>query len=77
MIAAVFAPVIVLDQLFAEPPSDAVSLALTRHWGLVFCFGGLLVGNAYRPEIRKPVLVFTILLRKHLLRGITFGAIRK
>ena len=24
-----------------------------------------------------PVLVFTILLRKHLLRGITFGAIRK
>lgn len=24
-----------------------------------------------------PVLVFTILLRKHLLRGITFGAVRK
>ena len=24
-----------------------------------------------------PVLFFTILLRKHLLRGITFGAIRK
>ncbi len=24
-----------------------------------------------------PVLVFTVLLRKHLLRGITFGAIRK
>jgi multiple sugar transport system permease protein len=24
-----------------------------------------------------PVLIFTVLLRKHLLRGITFGAIRK
>jgi multiple sugar transport system permease protein len=24
-----------------------------------------------------PVLVFTVLLRKHLLRGVTFGAIRK
>ena len=24
-----------------------------------------------------PILVFTILLRKHLLRGITFGAVRK
>jgi multiple sugar transport system permease protein len=24
-----------------------------------------------------PALVFTIILRKHLVRGITFGAIRK
>ena len=24
-----------------------------------------------------PILVFTVLLRKHLLRGITFGAVRK
>jgi ABC-type glycerol-3-phosphate transport system permease component len=24
-----------------------------------------------------PILVFTILLRKQLLRGITFGAVRK
>ena len=24
-----------------------------------------------------PILVFTVLLRKHLLRGITFGALRK
>jgi multiple sugar transport system permease protein len=24
-----------------------------------------------------PVMVFTVLLRKHLLRGITFGAVRK
>ena len=24
-----------------------------------------------------PVMIFTIILRKHLLRGITFGAVRK
>ena len=24
-----------------------------------------------------PIMLFTILLRKHLLRGITFGAVRK
>ena len=50
MIAAVFAPALVLDQLFAEPPSDAVTLAVIRHWGLlVFCFGGLLVWAALSP----------------------------
>jgi len=71
MIAAFFAPAIVLNQLFAEPPSDAVSLAITRHWGLlVFCFGGLLVWSAYRPEIRKPVLVFTIVEKVALVLGI-------
>ena len=71
MIVAFFAPAIVLNQLFAEPPSDAVSLAITRHWGsLVFCFGGLLVWSAYRPEIRKPVLVFTIGEKVALVLGI-------
>ena len=59
MIAAFFAPAIVLNQLFAEPPSDAVSLALTRHWGLlVFCFGGLLVFTI----VEKVALVLGILL---------------
>jgi multiple sugar transport system permease protein len=24
-----------------------------------------------------PVMIFTIMLRRHLLRGITFGAVRK
>ena len=30
-----------------------------------------------RPVILVPVAVFTFLLRNHLLRGVTFGAIRK
>jgi hypothetical protein len=71
MTAAVFAPALVLDQLFAEPPSDAVTLAVMRHWGLlVFCFGGLLVWAAYRPDLRKPVLVFTIVEKVALVLGI-------
>jgi len=76
MIAAFFAPAIVLDQLFVGAPTDAVSLALMRHWGLlVFCFGGLLVYAAYHPEVRKSVLVFTIIEKVALVFGILFLAL--
>ena len=35
-------------------------------------------GTGWREGRRLvPILVFTILLRKQLLRGITFGAVRK
>ena len=71
MIAAFFAPAVVLDQLFFGAPSDAVSLAVTRHWGLlVFCFGALLIWAAYRPELRKPVLILTIVEKVALVLGI-------
>jgi hypothetical protein len=71
MIAAFLAPAMVLDQLFVGTPSDAVSLAVTRHWGLlVFCFGALLIWAAYRPELRKPVLIFTIVEKVALVLGI-------
>ena len=71
MIAAFLAPGFVLDQWFVDPPADAVSLAVTRHWGLlVFCFGGLLIWAAYRPELRKPVLIFTIVEKVALVLGI-------
>jgi len=62
MIAAFFAPGLVLAQLFVDPPTDPVSLAVTRHWGmLVFCFGVLLIYAAYRRDTRKPVLIVTML----------------
>lgn len=71
MIAAFFAPALVLEQLFAEAPTDAVSLAVMRHWGLlVFCFGALLIWAAYRPELRKPVLVVTLVEKIALVIGL-------
>ena len=38
---------------------------------------GLAGRRRRRHDFLVPVMVFTILLRKHLLRGITFGAVRK
>ena len=35
---------------------------------------GVFLGNTI---VLIPILVFTVLLRRHLLRGITFGAVRK
>jgi hypothetical protein len=71
MIAAFFAPATLLNQLFADAPSDAVSLAITRHWALlVFCFGALLVYAAYHPGVRKPVLVVTIIEKIALVLGL-------
>ena len=71
MIAAFFAPEMVLGQLFAEPPTDAVSLAVTRHWAvLVFCFGALLVYAAYRRESRQPILIATIVEKIVLVAGL-------
>lgn len=71
VVFAFFAPAALLNQLFAEAPSDAVSLAVTRHWALlVFCIGGLIIYAAYRPEVRKPVLAAAILEKIALVLGI-------
>jgi hypothetical protein len=71
MIAAFFAPAMLLNQLFVEPPADAVSLAITRHWALlVFCIGALLIYAAYHPELRKPVLVAAIIEKVALVLGL-------
>ncbi len=71
IIAAFFAPAVLLNQLFAEAPTDAVSLAITRHWALlVFCIGALVIYAAYRPDLRKPVLVAAITEKIALVLGI-------
>ena len=43
----------------------------------------IIIGEAGRPGRRLPttlflvpIVIFTVLLRRHLLRGITFGAVR-
>lgn len=70
MIAAFLAPALVLDQLFVAAPKDAVSLAVTRHWGvLVFCFGVLLIYAAFRAQSRQAVLAVTIVEKIALVAG--------
>lgn len=50
------------------PPFIPTIIGVGRDWPAVAAAATLFL---------VPVMVFTILLRKHLLRGITFGAVRK
>jgi hypothetical protein len=52
------APVPVMKVLFAQVPSDALSLFIVRHWGLLLSLvGALLVYAAYHAEVRVPALL--------------------
>jgi len=55
------APVTMLRLLFGQGPSDAPSLLIVRHWGLLIgLVGALLVYAAYHAEVRVPVLIVAI-----------------
>src|SRR5258708_35088784 len=55
------APVTMLKMLFGQTPSDALSLLIARHWGLLVCLvGALLVYAAFHPEVRVPTLIVAI-----------------
>src|ERR1700720_2746184 len=55
------APVTMMKILFGQAPSDALSLLIARHWGLLVCLvGALLVYAAYHAEIREPALIVAI-----------------
>jgi hypothetical protein len=70
-IALLFAPAAVFGMLFENVPSDALSLAIARHWGImVFCIGALIVWAAFRPELRTPVLIFACLEKIVLVIGV-------
>jgi hypothetical protein len=52
------APVTMMKMLFGQAPSDALSLLIARHWGLLVCLvGALLIYAAYHAEIRVPTLI--------------------
>src|SRR5437868_13174115 len=57
-LALFLAPVTMMKLLFGQAPSDALSLLIARHWGLLVCLvGGLLIYAAYHAEIRVPTLI--------------------
>jgi hypothetical protein len=52
------APVTTMKVLFAQAPSDALSLFIARHWGLLLSLvGALLIYAAYHAEVRVPALL--------------------
>ena len=54
-------PVTMMRMLFGQAPSDALSLLIVRHWGLlVGLVGTLLIYAAYHAEIRVPTLIVAI-----------------
>ena len=61
MLGQFVAPSQVLRIIYGEAPTDAVSVALARHWGLlIFCVGVLLIYAAFHPPVRYPTIVFAV-----------------
>src|SRR5712691_1391796 len=72
------APVTVMNVLFGQPPSDALSLLIARHWGLlVGLVGALLVYAAYHAEIRVPTLIVAIVEKAAISVGMLLSPFRR
>src|SRR5262249_36134606 len=55
MLIQFFAPLPVLRLIYGEAPTDGVTVALARHWGLlIFCVGVLLIYAAFSPRPVPP-----------------------
>jgi hypothetical protein len=72
------APVPVMKVLFGQAPSDALSLFIARHWGLLVCLvGALLIYAAYHAEIRVPTLIVAIVEKLALVLGLLISPFRR
>jgi hypothetical protein len=72
------APSLVLRVIYGEAPTNAVSLALARHWGLlIFCVGVLLIYAAIHPPVRDPAMVFAATEKIALGTGVLGTSLRK
>jgi len=59
--------------IFGEAPTDEVSLAAARHWGLlVFLVGALLIYAAFHASLRGPAMVVAAIEKAALGLGV-FG----
>ncbi len=62
MLSQFVAPLPVLRLIYGEAPTDGVSMALARHWGLlIFCVGALLIYAAFYLPVRVPILVVAVI----------------
>ena len=72
------APVTMMKMLFGQAPSDALSLLIARHWGLLICLvGALLIYAAYHAEIRVPMLIVAIGEKVAFALGIFISPFRR
>jgi hypothetical protein len=72
------APVTMMKMLFGQAPSDALSLLIARHWGLLVCLvGTLLIYAAYHPEIRVPTLIVAITEKAVFALGMLISPLRR
>jgi hypothetical protein len=78
MLGQFFTPLPVLRLIFGEAPTDPVSVALARHWGLlIFCVGALLIYAAFYPPVRTPILVFAVIEKVALGMGVLGTSLRR
>jgi hypothetical protein len=72
------APVPVMKVLFGQAPTDALSLFIARHWGLlVSLVGALLIYAAYHAEVRVPTLIVAIVEKAALVLGVFISPFRQ
>src|SRR6266478_1280956 len=72
------APVAMMKMLFGQASSDALSLLIARHWGLLVCLvGALLTYAAYHAEIRVPTLIVAIVEKAAFALGIFVSPFRR
>src|SRR5712692_3247127 len=72
------APVPMLKMLFGQAPSDALSLLIVRHWGLlVGLVGALFIYEAYHPEVRVPTLIVAIVEKVVIALGMFISPLRR
>jgi hypothetical protein len=72
------APVPVMKVLFGQAPSDALSLFIVRHWGLLVALvGALLIYAAYHAEVRVPTLIVAIVEKAALVLGVLISPFRQ
>jgi hypothetical protein len=71
------APVSTMRVLFGHAPSDALSILIARHWGLLVCLvGALLVYAAYHAEARVPTLIVAIVEKVAIALGLLVSPFR-
>jgi hypothetical protein len=72
------APVPMMKMVFGQAPSDAISLLIVRHWGLlVGLVGVLLIYAAYHAEIRVPTMVMAIVEKAAFALGMLLSPFRQ